>query len=515
MLTKNHFITGLFSKSTIKWIKTIFWSVIYILFIAWVGNYWWLLGLPFIFDAFITHYIPWTWWKKSRNNAVTTVMGWVDAIVFALVAVYLINTFLFQNYQIPTSSLEKTLLVGDFLFVSKASYGPRVPTTPLSFPLVQHTFPVINCKSFIEHPQWDYKRLNGFDEIKRNDIVVFNFPTGDTVAVKRENPDYYTSCYAEGFAFMRSQLPTEKPTAELCYKYGREIIKLNKQVYGDIVYRPVDRRENYVKRCVAVAGDWLSIKNNQVYVNGQKQEEIPGIQFNYYIQTDGTILNSDLLDKLGVSVEDRMIIDNTQSAAQLSALQFSTELPVYHFPLTKASYQQLLTLSGIKQVRIEPETTSCQALVDQRGAAIQQNGFTLSSIFGTSEVFPLGGNKSWTRDNFGSIWIPKKGMQLVLNHYNLPLYERIIRVYEHNSLDVKNGLFYINNKVISTYEFKMNYYWMMGDNRHNSADSRYWGFVPEDHIVGRPVMVWLSLDKDKGWFDGKIRWNRFFKNAEK
>jgi Signal peptidase I len=504
-----------FQQPLKQWVKCSVWSLIYILFIAWVGNYWWLLGLPVIFDAFITHYIPWTWWKKSKNKYVLTVMGWFDAIAFALVAVYFINSFLFQNYQIPSSSLEKSLLVGDFLLVSKASYGPRVPNTPLSFPLAQHTLPILNCKSFIENPQWDYKRLKGYDNIKRNDIVVFNFPTGDTVAINRQNPDYYTSCYEEGLAFIKSQLPNVIPTTEQCYRYGREIIKANPGMYGDIVYRPVDRRENYVKRCVATAGDWLTIKNNQVYVNGQKQENIPGIQLNYYIQTDGTPLNNETLDNLGISNEDRMMLDNTQNAEKLKALNLNPELPVYHFPLTQEGYQKLLHQKWVKQLKVEPETTSCQALVDQNQSIVKRDGFTLSVICQNSEVFPLGMKKTWTRDNYGPLWIPKRGMRLALNRYNLPIYERIIRVYEHNKLEVKNGVFYINDKATTTYRFKMDYYWMMGDNRHNSADSRYWGFVPEDHIVGRPVFVWLSLDKDKGWFSGKIRWNRFFKSAER
>jgi len=200
-------------------------------------------------DAFISHYIPWAWWKKSKNKTFLSFMCWVDAIVFALVAVYFINIYLFQNYQIPSSSLEKSLLVGDFLLVSKASFGPRVPNKPLSFPLPQHTLPIPNCKSFIEKPQWDYRRLKGFDKLKRYDIVVFNFPTGDTVATKISNPDYYT----------------------LCYLYGRDNVQGRKDIFGEIIYRPVDRRENYVKRCVAIAGDRLQIKYNQVYVNGQKQ----------------------------------------------------------------------------------------------------------------------------------------------------------------------------------------------------------------------------------------------------
>jgi len=479
--------TTRFDKPLKQWVICCVWCLVYILFILWVGNYWWLLGLAVVFDAFITQFIPWTWWKKSKNKSVLTVMGWVDAIVFALVAVYFINTFLFQNYQIPSSSLEKSLMVGDFLFVSKASYGPRVPNTPLSFPLVQHTFPVLNCKSFIEKPQWEYKRLKGFDNIERNDIVVFNFPTGDTVATKQTNPDFYT----------------------LCNLYGRETVLTQKDVFGDIVYRPVDRRENFVKRCVAIAGDWLQIKDNQVYVNNNKQDKIPGIQYNYFIQTDGTRLTEDLLSKLGISVDDRAIVDNEGSLEVIGQLGLSEALPIYHFPLNEEIYNRLAKISGVTQMKIEPANCILQAVQTSGGFNLMKFGP------GNSEVFPLGGRKGWTRDNYGPIWMPKKGARLALNAFNLPIYERIIRVYEHNKLEVKDNVIFINDKPATSYQFKMDYYWMMGDNRHNSADSRFWGFVPEDHVVGRPVLVWLSLDKDKGWFSGKIRWNRFFKNAER
>ncbi len=462
--------TSRFDQPLKQWIKAIIWCLVYILFIIWVGNFWWLLLLPVIFDSFITHFIPWTWWKRSKNKKLLAVMGWVDAIVFALVAVYFINTFLFQNYQIPSSSLEKTLLVGDFLFVSKASYGPRVPMTPLSFPLVQHTFPILDCKSFIEHPQWEYKRLKGFDTIKNNDIVVFNFPTGDTVCVKQQNPDYYT----------------------LCYMYGRDMVRNRKDIFGEIVYRPVDRQENYVKRCVAIAGDWMQIKDNQVYINNEKQEKFSGIQFNYYVQTDGTRLNADLLESLHISKDDIQLLDNTneQNVQMITMLGLNANLPVYHFPLTEESYAKLQQVTGVQKIKIEPGEFA-------------------------GPVFPLGSHKNWNRDNYGPIWVPKKGATLALNPYNFTIYERCISSYEHNKVEVKDGIYYINEKPTKTYTFKMDYYWMMGDNRHNSADSRFWGFVPEDHVVGRPVLVWLSLDKDKGWFNGKIRLNRFFKNAEK
>jgi len=482
--------TSRFQKPLKQWIKCSVWSLIYILFIAWVGNYWWLLGLPVVVDLFITNYIPWTWWKNTKNKSLLSVMGWVDAIVFALVAVYFINTFLFQNYQIPSSSLEKSLLVGDFLFVSKASYGPRVPNTPLSFPLVQHTFPLLNCKSFIEHPQWDYHRLKGFDVVKRNDIVVFNFPAGDTVAVKQQNPDYYSICYSEGFAYLKQQNPGVEPSSESCYRIGREIVKSKKADYGDIVYRPVDRRENYVKRCIAVAGDWMQVKNNQVFVNGQKQEKIPGLQFNYFVQTDGTQFNPDLLAKLGINKDDIKMYNQGEFIQEFATIGLDSKFPIYHFPLNEEAYSKLQKTAGVVKIKIETS--------DRPG-----------------EVYPLGGGKNWTRDNYGPVWVPKKGNILVLNSYNLPIYARVIRNYENNKLEVKDNVIYINDLPSKTYQFKMDYYWMMGDNRHNSADSRYWGFVPEDHVVGRPVMVWLSLEKDKGWFDGKIRWNRFFKNAER
>ena len=467
--------TSPFQHPMSQWIKCTVWSILYVLFIAWVGNYWWLFGLPVVFDLFITNYFPWTWWKRTKNKSLLSVMGWVDAILFALVAVYFINTFLFQNYQIPSSSLEKSLLVGDFLFVSKASYGPRVPNTPLSFPLVQHTFPVLNMKSFLEHPQWAYHRLKGFDSIKRNDIVVFNFPAGDSVAVLQTNPDYYT----------------------LCYQYGRDVVNNRKDIFGDIVYYPVDRRENFVKRCVAIAGDRVQIKNNQVIVNGQNQEKIQGIQYNYYIQTDGAFLPGELLDKLEISVDDRTLLTGEQPNQQANELAqqkiiesgLNPKLPIYEFPLTEDAYTKLKKVAGITKIIIEQSKRL--------------------------DVFPLGGHTGWTRDNYGPVWVPKKGNKLVLNKYNLPIYARIISNYEKNKLEVRNNVIYINDKPAKTYQFKMDYYWMMGDNRHNSADSRYWGFVPEDHVVGRPVMVWLSLDKDKGWFDGKIRWNRFFKNAER
>ncbi|MDR0831250.1 MAG: signal peptidase I [Prevotellaceae bacterium] len=458
-----------FQKPLKNWVKFSIWAIIYVLFVAWVGNFWWLLLLPLILDVFITKFIPYTWWKNSKNKTVRSVMSWVDAIVFALVAVYFINLYLFQNYQIPTSSLEKSLLVGDFLFVSKASYGPRVPNTPLSFPLVQNTFPW-GTKSYSDAIQWKYKRLKGWDKVEHGDIVVFNFPTGDTVPLKVSNPDYYS----------------------LCNIYGRDVVRNNEAEFGEIIYRPVDRRENYVKRCVGLPADTLQIVDNQIYINGKIEKDFAGVQYNYFIQTDGTALTETFFDKLKISKEDRetlyeyFINNRIQDVPEFYAITgLDYGAKAYHFPMTKEVKEKVEKLNYIKKVLIEPD------------------------ILRGGKVFPLNAEYGWTRDNFGPLVMPKSGTSVNLTLENLPIYEHIIRNYEGNRLAVKDSQIFINNIATTTYTFKMDYFWMMGDNRHKSADSRYWGFVPEDHIVGRPVFVWLSWDKD----NKKIRWERIGRSA--
>ena len=238
--------------------------IAFVLTVSWIGNYWLLLGVPVIFDIYISRIVPWGAWKqKKEGQRPPAWVEWVDALVFALVAVYIINIFLFQNYKIPTSSLEKTLLVGDHLFVSKVSYGPRMPITPIAFPLVQNTFPITNSKSYTDWPTWDYKRLKGFGKVERNQIVVFNFPTGDTVPFYRPNPDYYITIKELGqYAAMRNPSLIEGKTFASEYEerqffneIGRRLVQSNPQEYGDVRYRPVDKRDNYVKRCIALPGD--------------------------------------------------------------------------------------------------------------------------------------------------------------------------------------------------------------------------------------------------------------------
>ena len=470
------------SASRRQWIVMGIVMLLYVAFIIWIRSWLGVIVVPFIFDAYITKYVPWTWWKRLKNKTARTVMSWVDAIVFALVAVYLVNIYFFQNYQIPTSSLEKSLLVGDFLFVSKMSYGARAPMTPLTMPLTQHTLPVVGTKSYFDKPAWDYKRVPGTGQVERGDIVVFNYPTGDTVMLNMQATDIYAEAYAIGnerYASILSRLDSLPRRGQYevyrgIYAWGRGYIAEHPEIFGGIVTRPVDRRENYVKRCVGLPGDTLQIIDRTIYINGQAQRQPENVQFNYYVQTNGMPIPDILFDELGVSMDDRV---------RLNVPGFA-----YLLPLTDAMVAQLKANTKlVKSITLEPEMGVSRAL------------------------YPLNLVKQWDRNNYGPIWIPSRGAAVELTYDNLPVYERCITAYEGNTLEVRDDGFYINGEKADSYTFKMDYYWMMGDNRHNSADSRYWGFVPEDHIVGKPLFIWMSIDKDKGWFDGKIRWDRLFK----
>lgn len=405
-------------------------------------------------------------------------MGWVDAIVFALVAVYFVNLYFFQNYVIPSSSLEKSLLVGDYLFVSKMSYGARVPQTPLHMPLTQHTMPIFNCKSYLEWVKWDYKRVDGLGKVQLNDIVVFNFPAGDSVATALQAEDIYRLSYQAGKELSKPidmsglSLEDQRLVFDYYYQVGRKYINDNPQLFGEIVVRPVDRRENYVKRCVGLPGQILQIENRVIYLDGKANKEPDNVQYRYFVHTKG-MLPDDLCHELGISKED--------------LAGYYTDESVYNMPLTAKAKDALLARKDI--------VTAIENTPDDDAGGL----------------YPLNKLTGWTVDNYGPIWIPKKGETIELSLDNLPLYERPIHAYEGNALEVKDGKIFINGEETTHYTFKMDYYWMMGDNRHNSADSRFWGFVPEDHIVGKPIFIWLSLDQDRGWFDGKIRWSRLFK----
>ena len=478
------------------YVKFALYLIPYLAFLYWVESWWGLIVVPFIFDICFTKKIKWGWWKEPEVGPATRfIMSWVDAIVFALIGVYFLTQFFFQNFVIPSSSLEKTLLTGDYLLVSKLAYGPRIPQTPLTMPMTQHTLPIINCKSYLEYPHWDYRRVKGLGNVEVNDIVVFNYPAGDTVALAQQNQDYYRLAYQIGDQLLSTQTADTTSifpqtivipaTASLLpetsyeeqqriynnvYAAGAAYMRQHPEEFGEITSRPTDRRENYVKRCVGLPGQTLQIKNDTVYLDGKPNPEPENVQYAYEV-TFKQDLPDELKRELGITEEDLYAQRNGNTV---------------WMPLTHKVRKQLEARKDI---------------VASIARAVPDAGW----------LYPQNMAKDWTTANYGPLWIPKKGETLRLTLANLPIYERPIRVYEGNSLEVRGGKIFINGKGADSYTFKLDYYWMQGDNRDNSADSRFWGFVPEDHIVGKPLFIWISLDPDYGLFDGKMRWSRFFK----
>lgn len=446
---------------------------IYILFVIWLKNFWFLLGIPVVYDIYVSKKVNWSFWKsrKRKNNML---IEWLDALIFAVVAVSLINIFLFQNYKIPTPSMEGSLLVGDHLYVSKTAYGPRTPNTPLAIPFLPNT--VLGGTSYLEWIQRPYKRLKGFSEVKKDDIVVFNFPASDTVALEKSdhklyakgNFDYYDLIRNETYTLMMTD--QERNNRNRPYKVYENYVRTQIAEKFDVETRPVDRRDNYIKRCVAIAGETLEVIDNVVYVNGEKQKEFEGIQRWYSVKTNGTPINPRSLEPYGISRDLADVRNN----------------PNYTFPINSKIAEQISALPGIVSV----ETVN-----------LYTEGQYVRSIFPHTESYP------WNLEFFGPLTIPKEGTSVEITTTNLPIYRRIIEAYEQNDLEVKGETIYINGEPATSYTFQMDYFFMMGDNRHNSADSRFWGFVPEDHIIGKPRLIWLSMDKEYG----KIRWNRMFR----
>ena len=381
--------------------------------------------------GFYLYYVNYTQkliYIKDRNLKPKNKTGeWVSSLLFAVIAATLVHTYVMQPYVIPTSSLEKSLLVGDFLFVSKFHYGARVPSTAVAAPMVHDTLPFLKIRSYLKKPQLPYLRLPGFQKIKRNDIVVFNWPA-DTVQQFFKTPD-------------------------------RKIIK------------PIDKKSNYVKRCVAIAGDTLQLIDGTIFINGKKSimPERAKPQFTHKVVTHKPLSTKIIYEKFKVK---------------------RGEASTY-----KGDYYLNLDSLTAKKVAQNPLVKSVQRFTQPRG------------IYGG--VFPKDENNHWNVDNYGPIYVPKKGRTIALNKENLPLYKKIIQDYEHHKLTSEQGRIYIDDKPADTYTFAQDYYWMMGDNRHYSEDSRYWGFVPFDHIVGKPVFIWFSWNS-QGKGLGKIRWERLF-----
>ena len=478
---KDDFLNRISQIKMTRWVRFSIVAVLFIAWMIWLGEWWPAIFLVLLFDIYITGYIPFSWWKKSKNKTVRSVMSWVDAIVYALILVYFVFSFVGQNYQIPSSSLEKTLLTGDYLWVNKITYGPRVPMTPVHFPLVHNTLPIINTKSYLDHPSVEYRRLKGLRSVERGDIVVFNFPAGDTVATRFESsPEYYDI---------------------LVDRYGRERLHNDKTTFGDIIYRPVDRRQNFVKRAVGLPGERIRIVSDTIYIDGIAQPMPENVQFNYIVALSSP-LTPDMIYDLGVAEGDcedlnagLTAIDRANLLTWMPRADISSHF--YAMPMTQAMIETLRSKGMIRDM------IKTSALI----APGSQSAY----------LFPKGVAAGWSLSDYGGdegLLIPAKGMTVPLNETTWATYNRAIRNYEgHHDAYISDGVVYIDGKPADSYTFAMDYYFMMGDNRDNSQDSRFWGFVPEDHSVGTPVFVLISFDKDRSLFNGGIRWNRILRDA--
>jgi len=414
-------ILGTSFKVVMFIIATIIWSI----FVYTIGGEW-LYFMPLIAgDILFWETISWQFWKKKKKKPKknkSEVRSWIDAIGFAVIAATILRTFLIEAYTIPTSSMEKSMLIGDFLFVSKVAYGPRVPITPIAFPLVHHTMPIGNGKSYTEAVKLPYHRMKGLGKIERNDCVVFNWP-------------------------------------------------------AETLGRPIDKKENYVKRCVGVPGDKIELIDAQLMVNDAPQQEPVGMkkQWHYDISTKGTGLNNRILYEK---------YDITEGG-------YGRNRNEYNLTLTNESHNVIKNFSNVTSIKKRTESRGLHA----------------------KYIFPHDEKLKWNVDNYGPITVPAAGETVIITTENLSIYKDIIERYENNKLEVVAGDIYINDKLATTYTFAMDYFWMMGDNRHNSSDSRFWGFVPENHIVGKALFVWMSWDKNAKGLK-KIRWNRLFSSVK-
>lgn len=425
--------------------------IIYTFWLLWIRSFWWIPGYIILYDFYISKKVNWIFWKRrNKTGKRPAIVEWIDFIIIAILFTIFLRTLIIEPFAIPSPSMQRTLLEGDYLFVSKLNYGPRAPNTILSVPFYHSTLPN-GKKAYSDFIQFKYKRMKGLTSIKRGDVIVFNYPEGDTLVDQYPKQSYYT----------------------MCRQYGRDYVLHN----FTIATHPIDKREYYVKRCVALPGDTVTLEHGNLYVNGEADTVNPNMQFNYFVKTDGAKLLDEEFEQYEISSDYRNFIP-------LGA--------IYELPLTKDKADSL---------RKHPHVVEVERY---------ENKYPANSVVA---IFPYSIEYGWTEDNFGPVVVPSKGTQVPLTMHTLPLYKRIIECYEKNVVTVKDSAVFVNGKRCYGYTFEMDYYFMIGDNRHNSADSRFWGFLPEDHIIGKAVFIWLSVDRDKNFWK-KIRLNRMFREIK-
>lgn len=454
--------------------------------------------------------------SKFRPEPSKFIKNWVDPIIFAVIAASIIRGYFIEAFTIPTSSLEKSLMVGDFLFVNKFAYGPKLPQTPLSFPFAHHTLPFSETKrSYLEWIKLPYFRLPGFGSVKNNQIVVFNYPDGDTVALGDQNSSYYELKRQIAYLIKREEMSGGQPSKSDSYYEGRawEYLNTPSNIFpwsgkpvGDVVARPVDKREHYVKRCVAIAGDKFEVRNGEIYINDKLQEMPENAQHFYDVKCSQRVFGDEITMPNG-----RPGLSNLAMLDQLDI--YATEAGVDAISKDTIVYRLNMPRHVAAQVKLLPGVVSVTRKNDPKGER-------------ELSVFPHNAAYGWNNDNFGPLVLPKAGMTIPIDTHNVCLYEKVMNTYDNGIHQVtrQGAQVLYDGRPITSYTFKQDYYFMMGDNRHNSADSRSWGLVPYDHVVGSPFFVWFSMKYAennpisgksvlgslfKNSKEGKFRWERF------